>query len=77
METKFGYTEIIGYVASVVILISFLMKNMKALRIINSIGCFLFIIYGVLINNSIPIIFTNTAIVGINIYYLAKMRAEK
>lgn len=70
----FSITELIGYAASFIVLISFLMKNIKTLRIINTIGCFLFIVYGILLNNSIPIIFTNTAIVGINMYYLLKAK---
>jgi hypothetical protein len=65
-------TEYLGYLASIVIMISFLMKNIITLRIINSIGGFLFIIYGVLLSMSIPIIATNTFVVGVNIYYLAK-----
>jgi uncharacterized protein with PQ loop repeat len=65
-------TEIIGYIASAVVLISFLMKNIKKLRIINTIGCLIFIVYGLLLNFSIPIILTNSVIVGINIYFLVK-----
>lgn len=65
-------TEIIGYIASAVVLISFLMKNIKKLRIINTIGCLIFVVYGVLLNFSIPIILTNSVIVGINIYFLVK-----
>lgn len=67
-------TEIIGYIASAIVLISFLMKNIKKLRVINTIGCLIFIVYGVLLNFSIPIIITNSVIVGINIYFLIKMK---
>lgn len=65
-------TEYLGYLASFVIMISFLMKNMITLRIINSIGGLLFIVYGVFLSMSIPIIVTNVFVVGVNIYYLAK-----
>jgi hypothetical protein len=65
-------TEWLGYVASVVIMVSFLMKNLIALRIINSIGGLLFIVYGFLLSMSVPIIITNTFVVGVNIFYLAK-----
>ncbi|MBI1835877.1 MAG: YgjV family protein [Flavobacteriia bacterium] len=64
-------TEIIGYIASFLVLISFLMKDMKKLRIINIFGCGAFIIYGIM-SVAIPVIITNTAIVIINIYYLLK-----
>ncbi|MFT5581687.1 MAG: hypothetical protein ACI9XP_001006 [Lentimonas sp.] len=62
-------TEIIGYIGSFLILLSFSMKKMKTLRYVNLIGCGVFISYGVLID-SIPIIITNAAIVLVNIYYL-------
>lgn len=65
-------TEFLGYLASLIIMISFLMKNMITLRIVNSIGGFLFIIYGFLLSMSIPIIVTNTFVVGVNLYYLVK-----
>jgi uncharacterized protein with PQ loop repeat len=63
------YTEYIGYFASGIVLLSFLMGNIFVLRIINTIGCGFFIFYGVLLG-SMPIILTNTAIVLINAYYL-------
>ncbi|RMG82511.1 MAG: uroporphyrinogen decarboxylase, partial [Bacteroidetes bacterium] len=39
-------TEIIGYLAMAGVLISFFMKDIKMLRIINTIGCGFFVIYG-------------------------------
>lgn len=65
-------TEWVGYLASVVLMISFLMKNINTLRIINSIGAVLFIIYGIMLVTSWPIIITNTFILGVNIYFLSK-----
>jgi hypothetical protein len=65
-------TEGVGYLASLVLMISFLMKNINTLRIINSTGCLLFVIYGFLLATSWPIIISNTFILGVNIYYLAK-----
>jgi hypothetical protein len=64
-----SYTEYIGYFASGIVLLSFLMGNIFVLRIINTIGCGFFIFYGILLE-SIPIILTNSAIVLINAYYL-------
>lgn len=66
----FSSTEIVGYLASAAVLVSFVMKNMKTLRIVNTIACSIFIIYGLLLAYSIPIILTNGAIVLINLYYL-------
>jgi uncharacterized protein with PQ loop repeat len=65
-------TEWVGYLASLVLMVSFLMKSIHTLRIINSIGAILFVIYGIMLATSWPIIITNTFILGINIYYLAK-----
>ena len=70
----FSITDIVGYLASITVLCSFLMSKMIHLRIINIIGCGLFIAYGVMLNFSIPIIVTNAAIVIINSYYLYKMK---
>ena len=39
-------TEWVGYMAMAVLLVSFMMKNVTKLRIINSVGCALFVIYG-------------------------------
>ncbi len=65
-------TDFIGYLASFLVLFSFLMKKMKSLRIINTLGCTLFVAYGFLLDFSWPIIITNLAIIIINIYYLSK-----
>ena len=64
------FTEWIGYAAMTVLLISFLMKDVKKLRIINSIACILFVAYGFLLETSWPIIISNGAIAMINLYYL-------
>lgn len=62
-------TEWIGYLASLFVLLSFLMKNIITLRYVNSVGCLFFVAYGIFLN-SWPIIITNVAIVCVNIYYL-------
>jgi uncharacterized protein with PQ loop repeat len=67
----YQYTEYIGYVASAIVLLSFLMGRIFYLRIINTIGCTFFILYGFLLDSK-PIIITNAAIVLINIFYLNK-----
>lgn len=64
-------TEIIGYIGTLLVLSSFLMKDMKKLRIGNIIGSSTFIIYGILLQ-SVPVIITNVFIVLINAYYLIK-----
>ena len=69
---EISLTDWIGYLASLVLMISFLMKNIIKLRIINSIGAILFIFYGIMLLTSWPIIITNIFILGVNIYYLTK-----
>lgn len=70
-------TEWVGYLASLVLMISFLMKNINRLRIINSIGAVLFIVYGVMLAISWPVIITNAFILGVNVFYLTKHYSQK
>ena len=66
-------TEYIGYLASLMVLLSFTMKDVKKLRLVNMTGCVLFIIYGFLMPTlriGLPIIIANAAIFGVNVYYL-------
>ncbi len=63
--------EIFGYISMVVVLISTMMKDMKLLRIINSIGCLMFIIYG-LILSAYPIVLMNSIVILIHIWRLYK-----
>jgi len=63
-------TEWIGYIAMASLLVSFMMKDVTKLRIINSIGCGFFVAYGILLATSWPIVITNSAIICINFYYL-------
>ncbi len=70
-------TDIIGYGASLGVLVSFLMKDIRTLRIVNTVGCILFIAYGFLLHTSWPIIITNVSITCINIYYLTQPQQSK
>lgn len=63
--------EVIGVLASVIVLISFLMKNIKLIRIINIVGAVLFVIYGICIH-SIATGFLNGALIVIHLIYLIK-----
>ncbi|MDR1698675.1 MAG: hypothetical protein LBR75_02470, partial [Prevotellaceae bacterium] len=59
----------IGYLAPAFLVLSFLFKDVVKLRLINSIGCLFFIIYGLLIS-AYPVVIANGIIVGINVYQL-------
>ncbi|MDW5288849.1 uroporphyrinogen decarboxylase [Formosa sp. PL04] len=63
-------TEWVGYLASFVLLISFTMKDVIKLRIVNSVGCALFVAYGFMLQTSWPVVITNGSIMLINAYYL-------
>lgn len=63
-------TELIGYMAMALLLVSFMMKDVTKLRIVNSFGCAFFVAYGIMLVTSWPIIITNSAIISINLYYL-------
>ena len=68
-----SWVDWIGYAAMATVLISFLMKSVNKLRIVNSFGCLLFVFYGIVLQPiSKPIIITNIAIFCINIYYILK-----
>lgn len=68
-----NYIEWIGYLASLLIVVSLTMSDIVKLRIVNSIGCVVFVTYGILVG-AYPVIVSNFAIVIINIYYLYKMK---
>ncbi|WP_431159080.1 uroporphyrinogen decarboxylase [Winogradskyella poriferorum] len=71
-------TEYIGYLASFMVLLSFTMKDVKKLRMVNMTGCILFIIYGFLMPTlriGLPIIIANAAILAVNIYYLVSNKS--
>ena len=61
--------ELIGTTASVLVLISFLMKGEKRIRIINIIGALIFVIYGILIG-SFSVSFLNGVLILIHLYKL-------
>ena len=68
--------EIIGYVGSAFVLASFLMASVVRLRIINSIGCVVSVVYGLLIH-AYPTVIMNAALLLINIFFLIRMSKLK
>jgi len=63
--------EILGIIASIIVLISFLMKGERKIRIINIFGALFFIIYGICIN-AFSVWFLNGALFIIHIIKLLK-----
>jgi hypothetical protein len=65
-------TELIGYAASALVVVSLAMTSVVRLRAISLAGSVAFVVYGVLIE-SVPIVGTNAAIAVLNVWFL---RAE-
>jgi hypothetical protein len=68
---EFDAVELVGYVASALIVLSLAMTSVVRLRWISLAGSVTFTVYGVLIG-SIPIVLTNAAIAVINVWYLRR-----
>jgi len=68
-----NWIEGLGYVATIVTLISMMVKDMVFLRAINSVGCLLWIGYG-LLTESIPVLIVNSVILGIHIFKLIELK---
>lgn len=68
--------EGLGYLASVLVAISFLMKSINKLRFVNLIGSICFVIYAVAIH-AIPVALINLFTVCINVYYLTSKNTSK
>ncbi|MGC4129883.1 MAG: uroporphyrinogen decarboxylase [Bergeyella sp.] len=63
----------IGYAASVFVVLSFVLKDLRKVRLINLIGCICFVIYGFFCAEPLwPIIIPNAILCGIQIYHLLK-----
>lgn len=64
--------ETIGYIGSLLVLVSMLMTSVVKLRVVNTIGSVIFTIYALIIK-SYPTAVMNIAIIIINVQYLWKM----
>lgn len=64
-------TDWVGYLAMVLVISSFVFKDILKLRMVNLIGAIAFISYGILLD-AWPIIITNSIIIFIQVYYLLK-----
>lgn len=64
--------ELVGYLASALVVASLAMTSVVRLRMISLVGSVVFVVYGALIG-AIPIIITNVAIAVLNLWFL---RAE-
>ena len=66
------YVELIGYIASILVVISMLMTSIIRLRIINTAGCIVFAAYAMAIR-SYPTAATNVVLTLVNVYNLHRI----
>ena len=67
----FSPVELVGYLASALVVASLAMTSVVRLRIVSLLGSVVFVTYGVLLP-SMPIIITNAAVALLNIWFLRK-----
>ena len=70
------YLEIFGYIGTVLVIVSMMMKSIDKLRAINIAGGTISMIYSVFVN-AWPIVVMNACLISINSYHLIKARLEK
>ena len=63
-------TQIFGYLAMIMLVISFIPRQLKLIRSLNLIACLLFVVYGFLLGREWPIIISNGFIAIIQAYHL-------
>lgn len=67
----FTYPDIIGYIGTIAVVLSFVFTDFTKFRIVNVIACGIFIYYGYL-SNAMPTIVVNSLICLLNLYHLLK-----
>ena len=67
-----NWSDYVGYAASVFIILSFMLKDIKKIRVINLLGCIAFVIYGIFSGMLWPVIIPNGILCIVQIYHLIK-----
>ncbi|MCR5237130.1 MAG: YgjV family protein [Lachnospiraceae bacterium] len=75
MNSRF-IIEGIGYLGSILVVVSMLMTSVKKLRIVNTTGCIIFTVYALIIH-SYPAALMNFCIILINIYQLIRLGRQE
>ncbi|MDF2857623.1 MAG: hypothetical protein K0Q87_3474 [Neobacillus sp.] len=73
---RINLVECLGYLASVLVAISFLMKSINKLRFVNMLGSICFAVYAIAID-AIPVALINLFTVCINVYYLTQKNTSE
>ncbi len=64
-----------AWLAPTFVILSFLLKKIRQIRIVNLVGCIFFVIYGILKGMLLPVIIPNGLLACIQIYFI--VRGEK
>lgn len=70
---SFDWKELIGIIATALVLISLTQSDVKRLRIINAVGSVVFVVYGLLIG-ALSVWLLNGICFFVNVYKLCKKR---
>ena len=68
--------DILGWVATGVIVLSFTVKDMRRLRIMNSVGTLLWLVYGEM-KGDYPLVVVNALILGVHLNWFKEARGRK
>lgn len=66
-----SWVEVVGYVASALVVVSLAMRSVVRLRFISLAGSLVFVVYALLIG-AIPVLLTNAAVALLNVWFLRK-----
>ena len=73
---EFNFIELLGYLATFFVAVSFLFKSIVHLRVVNAIGAILFVIYSLIIK-SYPVALLNAFLFFVNLYQLYRLKKEQ
>lgn len=73
---EINVVELLGYLAGVLVAVSFLFKDIVFIRVINGIGAILFVVYAFSIQ-AYPVAGLNAFLVLVHIYQLWRLKKEK
>lgn len=68
--------ELIGITGSLMIILAFLFKDIVKVRVADTVGAMLFVVYGVLIH-SFSTVFLNLVLIGVQVVQLAKLKKSR
>jgi len=71
-----NFMEIMAYIGSLIILISFCTKNVNLLRVLNNVGCVIFLFYA-FYHGRMPLIILNSMVIVVNMYHIWSDKKQK